>query len=168
MMHISSVYNEIKPFKCEMCDKSFPKRTPLERHIRVAKIYGDKRTCPNHILEQSLENVLCLNIAPTKFKIEIFCPKYLEIHSSTPAYYICSWKKRPFKCEVCDFRCSEKGTLKKHVSSVHKKRKSFKCTLCGNSSSRNHHLKTHIESVHEKISLSNANHVAKVFVHSDL
>ena len=58
MMHISSVHNEIKPFKCEMCDKSFPKRTPLERHIRGAKIYGDKRTCPNHILEQSLENVI--------------------------------------------------------------------------------------------------------------
>ena len=28
-------------------------------------------TCPNHILEQSLENTLFLSIVPTKFKTEL-------------------------------------------------------------------------------------------------
>ena len=39
---------------------------------RGAGTYGDKGTCPNHILEQSLKNVLFLNIVPTKFKTKLF------------------------------------------------------------------------------------------------
>ena len=38
---------------------------------RGAGTYGDKGTCPNHILEQSLKNVLILNIVPTKFKAKL-------------------------------------------------------------------------------------------------
>ena len=34
---------------------------------RGAGTYGDMGTCPNHILEKSLENVLFLNIVATKF-----------------------------------------------------------------------------------------------------
>ena len=34
--------------------------------FRGAGTYGDMGTCPNHILEQSLKNVLFLNIVPKK------------------------------------------------------------------------------------------------------
>ena len=30
--------------------------------------------------------------------------------------------KKPFKCEVCDYRSSQKGGLKKHVALVHEEK----------------------------------------------
>ena len=38
--------------------------------------------------------------------------------------------KKPFKCEICDYRCSQKGDLSKHFTAVHEKKKPFKCEIC--------------------------------------
>ena len=57
--------------------------------------------------------------------------------------------KKPFKCDICDYSCSAKGTLTTHVSSVHEGKKSFKCDVCGYRCSRNGNLAPHVSSVHE-------------------
>ena len=46
-------------------------RHRYKSHDRGAETFGDMRTYPNHILKQSLENVLFLNIVPIKFKTEL-------------------------------------------------------------------------------------------------
>ena len=33
--------------------------------------------------------------------------------------------KKPFKCDICDYRCSLKGSMKTHVSSVHEGKKTI-------------------------------------------
>ena len=38
-------------------------------------------------------------------------------------------KKRSLKCEVCDYSCSQKGDMKKHVS-IHENKRPFKCEIC--------------------------------------
>ena len=58
--------------------------------------------------------------------------------------------KKPFKCEICDFRCNQKAKMTQHVLSVHQKKRLFKCNFCDYMFSRNSHLNKHIESVHEK------------------
>ena len=30
--------------------------------------------------------------------------------------------KKPFKCDICDLRCSQKGNMKTHVASVHEEK----------------------------------------------
>ena len=35
-----------------------------------------------------------------------------------------------FKCEVCDYKFSQKSDMKKHVASVHEGKKPFKCDIC--------------------------------------
>ena len=37
--------------------------------------------------------------------------------------------KRPFECELCDYRCSFKSNMNKHVTAVHEKKNQFKCEM---------------------------------------
>ena len=69
-------------------------------------------------------------------------------------------KKKPFDCDICDYRSSEKGTMKKHVYSVHENKKPFKCDICDYRCSRRSNLKRHVESVHEKKNHSNVSFVS--------
>ena len=52
-------------------------------YTRGAGTYGDMGTCPNHILEQSLENVPFFNIVPTKFRIDIDGTFLSQVSSNT-------------------------------------------------------------------------------------
>ena len=54
-------------------------------------------------------------------------------------------KKKLFKCDS-----TEKSIVNKHLESVHEEKKQFKCDSCEYSCSQKGHLKRHLESVHEK------------------
>ena len=58
--------------------------------------------------------------------------------------------KKPFKCDICDYRCSLKGNMKSHVSTVHEGKKAFKCDICMHSCLQKRDMSRHIASVHEK------------------
>ena len=34
--------------------------------------------------------------------------------------------KKPLKCQICNYRCSQKGTLKRHVAFIHEGKKPVK------------------------------------------
>ena len=59
-------------------------------------------------------------------------------------------KKKPFKCEICYFRFSQKGDMNKHIVLVHEKKKLFKCEICDYKFSQKGDINKHIVSVHEK------------------
>ena len=58
-------------------------------------------------------------------------------------------KKKPFKCDICDYICSQKSDMKRHVKSVHEGKRPFKCDICNASFAQKEKLKSHILSVHE-------------------
>ena len=35
-------------------------------------------------------------------------------------------RKKPLKCQICKYRCSQKGTLKRHVAFIHEGKKPVK------------------------------------------
>ena len=53
--------------------------------------------------------------------------------------------KQPFKCNICDYCCSQKSD----VASVHEGKKPFKSGICKYSSSQKQQMNRHIVSVHE-------------------
>ena len=55
-----------------------------------------------------------------------------------------------YECELCKYTCAQKGSLKRHVTSVHEIKKPFKCDHCDSKFSLNHQLNGHIALVHEK------------------
>ena len=59
-------------------------------------------------------------------------------------------EKKASRCNICDANFAEKGTLVRHVTSVHEGKKPFKCNICETSFAKKHHLKRHVASIHEK------------------
>ena len=53
------------------------------------------------------------------------------------------------KCNICDVGFEGKGTLKKHVSTVHEGRKQFKCDICNIMFELKENLNRHVAAVHE-------------------
>ena len=58
---------------------------------------------------------------------------------------------KKFMCETCDYECSAKGNLKRHVKSIHLKLKEFECDQCDYKCSANHDLKMHVKCIHLKL-----------------
>jgi uncharacterized Zn-finger protein len=56
-----------------------------------------------------------------------------------------------FDCLECDYKATEKGSLIRHIDTVHRGIRKFKCTQCVRSFTRSDSLTTHIQSVHNKI-----------------
>ena len=50
-------------------------------------------------------------------------------------------RKKPFKCDICDYSFSLKNTMKRHVMTVHG----------GKKPSQKGSMKTHVASVHEEM-----------------
>ena len=57
--------------------------------------------------------------------------------------WICSWKKKTFKCDICNFILSVKSYIKTHVSSVYERKKWLQM-FCKKS-----HKHTHVASNHD-------------------
>ena len=81
-------------------------------------------------------------------KKEPTCSTFMENSDETRSTSV-QEKKKPFKCDMCDYSFSEKGSLKKHIASVHEGKKPFNCSICGYNCSEKGTLKKHIASVHE-------------------
>ena len=67
--------------------------------------------------------------------------------------------KKPFKCDLCDYSCSQKDTMKRHVVLVHEEKKPFKCDICDYRCSLKGTMKTHVVLVHEEKKHSNVTFV---------
>ena len=50
--------------------------------------------------------------------------------------------KKPFKCDICEFICSQSGKLNHHVASVHDGKKAYKCDICNYSFSQKGDMNT--------------------------
>jgi hypothetical protein len=78
--------------------------------------------------------------------------KFFKIRENTGKYYrTCIKCNTKFKCNKCEFKCSQKTTLDNHIKMVHDKIKDFECDLCEFKCSTKGNLDNHIKSVHDKI-----------------
>ena len=81
-------------------------------------------------------------------------PDTYEVKRKTPddgSSWINDSKKRKLsiKCPICDNNFSEKGSLTRHIGSVHEGKKPFKCSICDYKFKTKWNLSKHIASVHE-------------------
>ena len=73
-------------------------------------------------------------------------------------------RKRPFKCDVCDFSLANKEHLKVHKQLVHHEKGNFKCELCNRIFSRKQYLQKHVTSKHEVTTELRCNICDKEFI----
>lgn len=119
-------HSPIKPneyFNCDLCPYQGITRDSIEEHV----IIHNNRTSP--IQEGSSE--------PEK------CQSYNDSESTSTETHT---KGKPYKCMICDYRCSVKEYMTKHIRK-HTGDKPYECTECelrfGQKSNLTRHLKTH-------------------------
>lgn len=137
---------DIKPYKCQHCKKSFRTNEKLKYHTNTHT--GNKpylcKQCPAafaapasleyhtmgiHSERRSFE----CNICEAKFKL----PQHLRVHNKTHTGI------KPFKCSICNATFAAKYTLILHER-THTKEKPFECTLCKFRFTQPSSLKTHL------------------------
>ena len=67
--------------------------------------------------------------------------------------------KKEFICDICNAEFVNKGTLKRHVATVHEGRKQFKCDICKIEFGQKGSLDQHVTVVHEGKKNSNVTFV---------
>ena len=124
-IHINSVHEKIKNFKCETCDQSFVTKQILIRHKEIVHEGKKPFKCPQCEYQTSQKGNLNKHIS--------------NVHEG----------KKPFQCNQCKYSSAYEHHLKHHISSVHDGIKPFICNVCNAGFSRNSYLESHISFVHE-------------------
>eukprot|EP00063_Salmo_salar_P032508 XP_014007343.1 PREDICTED: zinc finger protein 90-like isoform X2 [Salmo salar] len=94
-----------KPFKCDICEKTFHANCLLKRHIAVHNKPKGPFKC---------------DICAKTFRLNCILTHDMQTHS----------KEKPFSCKVCGKKFSSKTNLKSHEF-VHAEVKPFTCLTCG-------------------------------------
>ncbi|GJQ84839.1 hypothetical protein Trydic_g19601 [Trypoxylus dichotomus] len=120
------------PFKCEKCDRRFPKASTLKQHLRqhvdtrnytcdlCGRAFFHPQNLKSHKLQvHSNERPHKCDICGKGFKIIFLLQKHIKIHKN----------ERDHVCEVCGKAFVGVGALSSHQQS-HVSDKNFSCKLC--------------------------------------
>ena len=82
------------------------------------------------------------------------CHMMFNDHSALSTHYDTAHAAGPsterrHECELCGKKFTEKGNMKKHLSTVHSDVKSFQCGVCSKTFTQKGNLKAHLNKVHK-------------------
>ena len=135
-----------RDFYCSRCSLQFNNKSIFDMHLSIVhkenvEIKEEPKSFENNPNFASGTEVYTSEPCNSSFDTKTILVQHNSLYQG---------ENKPFNFEICDYRSSLIGNLKKHVESVHEEKKAFKCEICDYSSSYKHHLKSHVASVHEK------------------
>ncbi|XP_041867906.1 oocyte zinc finger protein XlCOF6-like [Melanotaenia boesemani] len=138
----------VKPYRCSICGKSFPRPGALRRHKRIhsgerpyicefcGKTFIDNGALTTHIRnhtgDKPANRVPCETCGKSLASVHV-----LEVHKRIHT------GEKPFLCRMCGKAFRQVGGLNAHML-THTGEKPFSCSLCNKSFSTKGYLETHI------------------------
>ena len=147
---------EIKPFKCDHCEKTFTRRQSLKEHLNLhtrkchkcphcAKVFTRADKLKIHQVSQHPEHSNPGEVALSRIHKCDSCDMSFAYKSYLTAHVkIVHEKAKPFSCETCGKKFAKRHRLNEHLP-IHSGEKPFKCHLCKNAFSRKQSLKNHMK-----------------------
>lgn len=176
--HIDIVHKKIASFECEVCNKNYPRRSNLKRHMRLhtgnypfmcnvcGKGFDSGSRFKAHMLKhKGLKNFKC-EYCNKGFYARWNLNQHLVIHETGGQFmcHICGKEfKRPYnlklhmathtgekkyQCDTCGQIFSRSDNLITH-SRKHSGLKPYQCHICSKHFSRSDNLKSHIKKMHK-------------------
>ena len=147
-------------FSCQFCSKSYKWETDLQRH--QLKHQGVKFFCDLCDKNFSQKRLLSLHKRTHHEKVVQKCLIDGCDLETTLVSSLCAHKKavhegKLFYCEFCDFKSPVKGTVTRHMASLHDKVKKHKCDFCEYRSARLDSVKLHVSKRHKTKTKKNMN-----------
>jgi len=135
--HIEGIHNQIKPYVCDLCGKSFNYITGLKDHklVHTDECPFECPVCKRGFKNNARLKVGCHVLLSTTVRLTsylIFCQIHLDTHSA-----------EIYECTVCGLKLKTRRTFNKHKL-VHSDTRQFKCEVCGSAFKRSKTLKAHL------------------------
>ena len=156
--HIDTVYLGLKPYKCDICGKSFGEKGTLDNHIASKHTKGLKLVeCPEPDCGKTFKNSKELNIHIRKFHTvtDHQCPNckmYLASAGSLLNHRDKCLNIRKFQCTECGEAFVQKGHLDAHMKHKHSDERNYDCDFegCGEAFKSEQALRDHKKSHSDK------------------
>ena len=152
--HLKSCIDELKDFKCKLCDTQWVSHLSLEHHLAVVhkmirfvcEMCGKELKSPSnlechrkYVHKKNFENVC--HICAKSYRDKLLLDEHMIIAHGQG--------ERKFKCDQCDKSFTRQFFLKTHQE-THAKATLFKCDQCPKTFWMKSYLRTHVRMIHEK------------------
>ena len=127
---------KVTPFKCSICNLSFPSKFDLKRHI--ANVHERRNPIKHNIEFQGPNHFKCKICDAKFFAIGGMNQHMANIHRVESIFN--------FKCNICGKVYKNNADLKKHNEAVHEQKKPYYCSIGNVTFADNTKLKNHFES----------------------
>ncbi|XP_050391984.1 zinc finger protein 236 [Patella vulgata] len=133
-LNSSIFYIGEKPYKCDVCNKSFLHKGSLQRHTPLhtgEKLFACSVCCKSFTRNSILQDHMRIHTGQRQFKCDVCSKSFYDINGLKRHKRIHTGVK-PYKCDVCGKAFIQSGTLRTHLK-THFGEKSHKCDICDTS-----------------------------------
>ncbi len=155
-LHIQTVHDKIKKFKCQHCDRTFANSTGRACHVEsihgggVRQFKCEANGCSKAFKFKSQLKLHTANVHERVKKYQCHKCEKIFVRPTTLQNHIAVIHDKTAKhqCKYCDLGFTVPYSLTRHIEAVHENKRKHQCDKCGSSYNYATLLEKHMKAVH--------------------
>lgn len=145
-VHLQTVHNKERPWKCSTCDQEFALKQHLQRHQNVhthEKPYKCEVCSKTFSLKFNMDmHIKTVHVGERKWQCST-CGSTFAQKVNLQAHERVHSGEKPYECELCSKTFTQKANLVVHLKTIHFGERRWRCSICGCMFGRKAHLISH-------------------------